>query len=178
MNTVAILRERVQTAHQMLEATMADVQPEHLHWLPPGRANPLGASYAHALLEEDILVHGLLMHQPPLIATTWEGRAGLSEPMPDFAPEQWATYPQWTRRVRVDLDALRQYAQAVHAATDAYLATLDDADLSRTIDLSAIGMGQVSQAWYIGTGIAAHCDMMCGEISCLKGLQGAKGYPF
>ena len=91
---------------------------------------------------------------------------------------QWAEYPGWTRRVRVDLPALRSYAQAVYAATDAYLDTLTDADFARPFDLSALGLGQQTLASALTILVLNHVGTMTGEIACLKGLQGAKGYPF
>ena len=37
---------------------------------------------------------------------------------------------EWARRVRVDLDVLHQYAQAVYSAVDAQLAEISDDDLA------------------------------------------------
>ncbi len=73
---------------------------------------------------------------------------------------------------------MREYAQAVYAATDEYLASLTDEDLGRPVDLSALGLGEMpfSQA-FLG-GILNGTHWHTGEISCLKGLQGQKGYPF
>jgi len=36
----------------------------------------------------------------------------------------------------------------------------------------------VNVAWILNGLIIAHASNICGEISCLKGLQGARGYPF
>ncbi len=44
-------------------------------------------------------------------------------------------------------------------------------------DLSGVGMGQVMLAWILSREVVAHADDITGEISCLKGLQGRKGYP-
>jgi hypothetical protein len=38
-------------------------------------------------------------------------------------------------------------------------------------------MGQVMLAWILSREVVAHADDITGEISCLKGLQGRKGYP-
>ena len=88
-----------------------------------------------------------------------------------------ARWEQWARRIRIDLAALRQYAQAVYAATDQYLASLQEGDLGRTIDLSGAGLSQPSLAWLLSGGVLGHLNNHCGEVSCLKGLQGAQGYP-
>ena len=83
----------------------------------------------------------------------------------------------WSRRVTVDLPALRRYGQAVYAATDEYVASLTPEALARPLDLSALGLGQQS-VMFVLTALLVNASMHCGEISCLKGLQGLKGYPF
>lgn len=173
----ALMREQLAAAHALLEATMSDVTSEQARWIPPGIANPLGATYAHVVCSEDIIVQGLLQATAPLAVTDWASRTGLSEPMPTPGQE-WAQYPAWTRRVQVDLVALKAYAQAVYAATDAYLARLSDADMNRELDLTALGMGHQRLASAFTLLVLNHVGTMTGEIACLKGLQGGKGYPF
>ncbi len=46
------------------------------------------------------------------------------------------------------------------------------------IDMSIIGAGEQTLGWVLGTLLIIHVSWMTGEISCLKGLQGATGYPF
>lgn len=176
MNAVDYIRQEIQAGHWWLEGTMADVTPDQLHWIPPGVANPIGACYAHVAVAEDMVIQGMLRQAAPLSASTWAGKTGLSEPMPTPGPE-WGKYAEWARTVRVDLPALKQYAQAVYAATDQYLASLSDADLDRKIDLSGVGMGEQTAGWVLGLLVVNHIGTETGEISCLKGLQGAKGYP-
>jgi DinB superfamily len=177
MNSISLLQQGVEIAHQFLEGTMADVTEAQLHWSPPGNANALGATYAHVVLSEDMIINGMLQGKPPLFASSWAGKAGVSEPMPQPGPE-WEKYGAWAKNVRVDLAALRAYAQAVYKNTEAYLASLTEGDLDRTVDLSVAGMGQVNVAWILNGLIIAHASNICGEISCLKGIQGARGYPF
>jgi hypothetical protein len=174
---IGLLRRQVQLAHGTLEATMADVTAELAHAVPPGIANPLGATYAHLVCSEDLLVQGMLKQGALLGASTLAGRTGLSEPMPNPGPGQSA-YADWTRRVRVDLPALRAYAQAVYAATDAYLASLHDIDLERPMDLSFVGLGQQTLGVMLSLLVLHHIGTETGEIACLKGLQGVRGYPF
>jgi hypothetical protein len=175
-DAISILRQQFQSAHGWLEATMKDVTPEQARWAPPGRANPLGATFAHILLSEDAMINGMVKGGAPLFATTWAGKTGLSEmPPPPSDAQPWDA---WARRVRIDLPALRQYGQAVYAASDECLASLTPDALTRTVDLSAFGMGQESMANFLGSVAAAHVRDHSGEISCLKGLQGARGFPF
>jgi hypothetical protein len=77
--------------------------------------------------------------------------------------------------VKVDLSALHAYAQAVFAATDEYLASLNDEALDRSMDLGSLG--QFTLGSFLTT-MLANVNWHTGEIACLKGFQGAKGYPF
>jgi hypothetical protein len=174
---VALLRQVVRDARQVLEGTMADVTQAQADYAPPGIANPLGATYAHVMWSEDMVVQGMFRQAPPLFASTWAAKTGLSEPMPGPGPE-WAGYAAWTRRVKIDLPGLRQYAQAVALQTDTWLGSLVDADLDRPMDLSAVGLGQHTWASAIALLLANHLGTETGEISVLKGIQGARGYPF
>src|SRR5689334_9852198 len=151
---------------------MADVTAEQADWAPPGTATPLGASYAHAITSEDLIINGMLRGGTPLFKGQWAGKTGQSVPHPD---SDWSQYAGWVREVRLDLPAARAYAQAVYAATDAYLAGLTSEDLDREVNL--FGMSQ-SVGVALGNFVIGHCHDIMGEISCLKGLQGGRGYPF
>ncbi len=176
MDIVALLRDQLKDAHTLLETVMKDVTPEAAHWIPPGQANPIGATYAHVVMTEDRIINGAIQRGTPLYDSAWAGKTGLSELMP-VRGEAWKDYGPWTRRLQVDLPALRAYAAAVYAASDAYLASLSPADLAQPRDLSGVGMGTVTLAWIISREVVGHADNITGEISCLKGLQGQKGYP-
>ncbi len=144
------------------------------HWPPPGIANPLGATYAHVAVSEDVIVHSILQGGAPLLATTFPGRTGMSEPMPMPGPG-WDDYGAWARRLHVDGQALREYAAAAFAASEAYVGSLTDADIDRQLDLAMLGGTARSLGWMIGRLLIGHTDQVCGEISCLRGLQGLKG---
>lgn len=176
----ALLRELLAGAVRLLEGTMEGVTPEQAHWAPPGTANPIGANYAHVVLVQDGVVNARLRGGQPLFASTWAGKAGVSElpPGPDPKRPGFPDWSGWARRVRIDLPAFRAYAKAVYAASDEYLAKLSDQDLARALDLSAVGIGPTTVKQLVMRGVIGNCLTHAGEISCLKGLQGAKGYPF
>jgi hypothetical protein len=93
----------------------------------------------------------------------------MSEPPPENPP-----WDEWAGRVQVDLPSLRQYAQAVYASTDAYLASLSPADL----DAAFQGFVGLETLGSFLTGLGLHAGWHTGEISAIKGVQGNKGYPF
>jgi hypothetical protein len=112
----------------------------------------------------------VLKGSAPLYATTWTEKTGISEVQP-------LTTTEWAHSVRIELPTTHAYAQAVHTATDAYLATLTDEALARELDLTNFGLGKMTVGTILNRMILGHIDNMCGEISVLKGIQGAKGYP-
>lgn len=149
---------------------MADVTPEQAMWSPPGKANPLGASYAHVAFGEDMLVNLVLRGGATMVADGRETGASERHPPPGV------DYGEWARRVQVDLPVLREYAKAVYQNTADYIDSLSDEDLEHTMELRMMGTQTVG--WVLGNIILWHVNAHCGEISCLKGMQGARGYPF
>src|SRR5260221_9297955 len=120
------LKAALDMAHRTLEGTIGDVTDEIVNKAAPGSANPLGTSYAHAVIAEDAIVHGLLQGQPPLLFGAWAGRTGVDKPMPlpGLAP---GDIGEWYRTAHVDLAACRAYAQAVFAASGSFIDAADDA---------------------------------------------------
>ena len=170
MSQVAALRMAYQTMHEILEGTVADVTADQLSWQPPGAAHTIAANYSHVVFSEDGLIHGMVRGGAPLMATRFAGKTGASE-----LPPQGFEWNDWAARVTVDVPAMREYAGGVYAETDGYLASLSDADLERVIDMGPAGTYPLGRLLTIMMGnVAWHT----GEIACLKGLQGAKGYPF
>ncbi len=170
MNAVELLRKQMRDAHELLESTVGELTPEQLHFTPPGRALPVGAAYAHVIFAEDILVQNSKGEKP---LYERDVLTGASEPHPNFLREDWSVYPAWTQRVRFDLGQLKAYAQQVYANTDAWLATLTEADLDKTDNFL-----QQNLAHLISRALIAHADNLTGEISAIKGVQGLQGYPF
>jgi hypothetical protein len=175
---IKYIRAGVKAAHGVLEGTMADVNETHAHVQPEGTAHSIAAVYAHVIISEDMIVAGMLKHTKPLMATTFAGKIGTSLPHPDMNADWEKNFKIWAKDVKVTLADLRKFAQAVYAATDEYLATLTDEDLEKPLDLSALGMGQVTTGYIWDRFIVGHTDNITGEIAVLKGLQGLKGYPF
>jgi hypothetical protein len=174
MTAIEVYRSLLRTAHEALEGTMAGITPEQATWDPPGSAFSIAANYVHVVGSEDMGIQRFLRARELLATTSWAARTGVSE-MPPLGPG--ADLKTWSRQAKVDLPALQRYGQAVYAATDEYVASLTPEALARPLDLSALGLGQQS-VLFVLTALLINASMHCGEISCLKGLQGLKGYPF
>jgi hypothetical protein len=171
MDALSILREGIQWGHSLVDQVMADVTPEQAHNQPAGSAHSIAAIYAHALLAEDGIVNGMLRGGAPLFAGEWAAACGVPAPTMNLSLD-------WSRGLRVDLEALRRYSQAVSASIEAFLATQTPESLDEVRDLTQVGMGQPTVAWILNVLVAGHLNNMAGELSCLKGLQGLQGYPF
>lgn len=174
MDIVSSNRQLFRDSHCVTEATIDGVDSQQLHWQPTGTAHPLGATYAHIVLGEDMWFKHTVSGQPPLCATTWTGRTGLSA-MPPSPAEGTGDWGVWARSVRVDLPAFREYAKAVYEATDAWLAEQKPEDMDRIIDSGFAGPQTVG--WLCNMA-AIHGSNHTGELSAIKGTQGLRGYPF
>lgn len=167
---VSNLRMLFDMTHSYLEGTLAGLTSEQSTWLPANKPAPIIAQYAHLVASEDWLVYVKARGAAPLMATSYAGRTGFVTPPPPIGWDSWA------RETRIDMAALRDYAQAVYQATDAYLAGISDDELSRPVDMSEVGRGEQSIAVVVGLALLNNA-LHCGEIACLKGLQGLTGYP-
>jgi hypothetical protein len=156
----ALLRWQFALAHRLLDAALEGLSPELAHRRPSGAAVPAGACYAQIVVCEDLSVNGVLAAGTPLALSTRAGRTGLSELPPVGRAGQWRR--AWARRVRLDLAEVQLYAQAVYAATDAYLATLADA---------ALDPAQGGQTARLLSAVLLTLAMRRGEIACLLALE-------
>lgn len=173
MNQVELLRYALGNAFGILGQVTADLTQEQADWQPPGIANPIGGLYWHVASSVDDIVHGWGMGQAPLKDADGWAEKVLTVSVPE--PEHGGDYLTYLRTIRVDLPALHDYTQAVAEATQKWLGTLAPADLERKIETP---VGELSVAEMVETFVIWHINAHCGEISALKGCQGAKGYPF
>lgn len=170
-----VLLEDLADAHQYMKQTMEGVTADVASFQPEGTANPIAGTYAHLVFSEDFFTHMLLQGKQPLFATEWKDKTGASEVQPD----DWVNeYPKWLRRVTIDVEEFAKYADAVAAASEAYVKGADEAELSRELDMSAFGMGKRPVHKVVTGMVIGHIWSIMGEVSVLKGIQGLKGYPF
>lgn len=172
MDAVSLFKTQIGFTHEVVEGTMANVDADVCHKTPGGKAHPIGATYAHIVLSEDFIVNMIIRGQTPLVMGEWAGKAGVSEPPPMPGGDLFG----WANRVKVDVDQLRKYAQAVYASTSEYVSSLSEGDLDRELDVP--GFGKNTLAYYLNVGAVVHPSNHIGEVSAMKGIQGLQGYPF
>ncbi len=177
MNNLAVevLLVQLKAVHSALEQTMDGVTDEVAHFMPPAKANPIAGTYAHLVFSEDLFIHNFLKKTPPLVDSTFKDNTGASE----THPMEWVeAYPKWLKEVKIDVAKFREYAKAVYAESEEYVASLTDEDLEKDVDMSAMGMGNKKKYDFIAGLLSGHAYSIMGEIAVLKGIQGLKGYPF
>jgi|ERR1700681_3302430 len=169
-NALEFLREQVVSAWDWLETTVSDVTGEQANWWPPGSANSIGATYLHVVIYPDVEINRLLYGRVPIIEADWDGDVGQGS---NYDPNR---FDDWVRGVRVQWERLHDYGRSVHAWLVGSLDALTQNDLERPVDMSRSGLGMwQGHDLYVLHGFR-HVYMHGGEIACLKGLQGAKGY--
>jgi hypothetical protein len=173
MNTVELTQYALDNAFGILTQVVADLTQEQADWIPSGCANPIGASYWHAVSGADEVMCRWVLGQEPLHQREgWQARV-LTVSAPE--PEHGGDYLAWMQTIRVDLPALAEYTKATAAALKGWLGSLTPEDLERTVKTP---IGEHNLAQLVETFITWHINAHCGEISALKGCQGARGYPF
>lgn len=172
MKAKDLIKTQIDGAHQIVEGTVADVTDDIAHVPAPGKAHPIGATYAHIVMSEDFIVNMMVRGQQPLLMGEWAGKTGASEPPPPPGPGVY----EWACRLKVDIPQMKQYAQAVYKNTLDYIDSLSDDDLGREMEVP--GFGKNTVGYFMTISSVIHPSNHVGEISALKGIQGLKGYPF
>ena len=171
MDTISLFRQQFKEATALLATVMQGVTHDQAHWKPPGTANPLGATYVHTLMTQDRVANQNIKGGATLISTTWANKTGLSEPPP--MGDQVAAWAQWARLLQVDLEASKAYGEAVAESVDQVLQSLTETELTRTITTP---FGTPTVRFLVTQALVGHTHEHIGEIACLKGLQGGKGF--
>jgi uncharacterized damage-inducible protein DinB len=171
LDAISLLSAQVKEAHQVVSGTIGDLTSEQAHWKPGGSAHSIAPLLIHITAAEDLFLN-MMTGRQPLAMGAFANKTGASEPHPMGA------YGEWAGRVTVDLPEFLEYAKAVFKNTEEYVAGLKPEELDKEMDLSSAGLGKMSLASFITMTSVIHPSNHIGEISCMKGQQGGKGYPF
>ena len=170
VSALDFLRQEIPTAWEWLDTIVSDVTEVQANWWPPGIANSIGTTYLHVVINPDVEIHHLLFGDDPIVESHWlsDVRQTIS-----YDPER---FDDWKRGVQVPWERLHEYGLAVQAWLVGSLQTLAEEDLARPVDMSRVDLGMWSGWDLYALHGWRHVYMHGGEIACLKGLQGAKGY--
>ncbi len=181
MITRDLQRQLLAQAHTYLEIRIG-LCPEALLFesTPGATIAPIGAIYAHAVVNEDSYVQRELQASTPLYERPqWASKLAF--------PPRVALDADWPARFRTDLPLFRQYARAVYDASDAYLAGLTELDSEREVPkhlvflrdgAPAVERRPVPLAFDFADMVTLHIVEHAGEISALLGVKGLKGSPW
>jgi hypothetical protein len=171
MNAIDLLKYAVGNAFGILGQVTADLTQEQADWVPPGIANPIGATCWHTVSGADLIVHKWCAGQAPIFESAdWREKVLLAT-----GPEPEGETREHLLSIQVDLPALHAYTEAVAEAVQAWLSTQSPEDLDRKIETP---YGEYNLGGLLELFVLWHINAHCGEIAALKGCQGAKGYPF
>lgn len=171
MNAQQAVRSQLQFWHGTLDQVLSDCTPEAFNNpVPGGKISQIGAIYAHAVLSEDAIVHGLLQGKPLIFQTGgWEPKTGVT-----FDGRPMLT-PEWASSLKFDMKPFQDYSHEVYKAVDDYLAQLPDGEMDRKTQGP---LGETTVGFMVTNILGTHTIGHTGEIAALKGVQGMKGLPF
>ncbi len=169
MDVKQYIRTQFAACRRVVDAVTADLTDEMTGWMPPGNANPIGATLVHLINAEDSFVQKSFQGKPLIWDSgAWGERMGLG-----MLPGRGGGWDE-ARGKQLCVESLLAYQQAVRAETDAYLANLTPAELCREVDFA----GRQRPVGDVLALLVAHTAHHAGDISAIKGVQGAKGLPF
>lgn len=168
MDERELLRSQYAFAQDNLEAAIDRCSPELLTRTIEGSlTNPIGATYAHTVMTQDlVLVRGVMGREPVYLASGVGERVGFE------LPESPVISQDYTTSLSFELGPLREYAAAVRAAVDGYLEAAPDEDLQAEMPF---GPTPRTKLWVFGTLGVWHVATHQGEIAALMGLEGVQG---
>ncbi|MDE2670334.1 MAG: DinB family protein [Chloroflexota bacterium] len=168
MDARELLRSQYAFSQDNLEAAIERCSPELLTKTIEGSlTNPIGATYAHTVITQDLVLVRGLMGQEPVYHTS-----GIGERVGFELPESPVISQDYTTGLSFELAPLREYAAAVRAAVDCYLESASDEDLLAEVPFGPNPRSKLSVFATLGVWhVASHQ----GEIAALMGLEGEKG---
>lgn len=122
------LRRRMRALHSLYEDALATMELEHVNHFEREGVLPIAFSLFHItnMIDASFMV---MTGAPPLWDEEHERAVGMS--IPDHGKHR--TVDEMVAQRIGDLDAFKDYQRAVFARTEAWLATLDPAELTRVV---------------------------------------------
>jgi uncharacterized damage-inducible protein DinB len=172
MGTLDFLRTSTKKLHNDFRDAIKDLKEEQLHFRPLGKGNHIAFTLWHLVRTEDSVINFFLQKKAPVWNTEgWDKKFGMD-------PRAQGTGMTAEQAAAVQIQSLpdfSKYMENVFKASEAYLATLKEADLDRVEEFQFLG--KMSYGQVIGGVILNHGSQHLAEIWYVKGLQGLKGSP-
>lgn len=171
MQAIDVIRRMLQQAHGIIEYAIDGLTEEQLHRRFPGATiQAAGPIYVHVVTNEDSFINAKLRGGATLYhGEGWADRIGID------TGSSWLT-DEWAAALDLrDFGVFREYAQAVYAASDAFLSSLTADDLEI---VTTAGPNMVSIGDFLGTIVVTHAMVHGAELSAIKGMLGLKGAPY
>ncbi len=168
MDERELLRSQYAFAQDNLEGTIRRCPPELLTKTIEGsRTNPIGATYAHTVITQDlVLVRGLMGRNPVYHESGVGARVGFELPQSPVISRDYTT------NFRFELEPLHEYAAAMRATIDGYLESAPEVELQAEVPF---GPQPRTRLWVFGALGVWHIASHQGEIAALLGLEGVQG---
>ena len=172
MGTLDFLRTSTKKLHNDFRDAIKDLKEEQLHFRPLGKGNHIAFALWHLVRTEDSVINFFLQKKAPVWnAEGWDKKFGM-----DPKAQGTGMTAEQAAAVRIQsLPDFLKYMENVFKASEAYLATLKEADLDRVEEFQFLGKMSFGQV--IGGVILQHGSEHLGEIRYVKGLLGLKGSP-
>jgi len=167
VDATELLREQFASVRRFVDGILERLTDDHLNWLPPGTANPIGVSWFHLLTVEDSFIQRTIQGKPRLWdSQEWTEKTGIH---PQAGGETWDRIKQ----TQFTVAPLQAYGDVVRGATEAYLSMVTADQLARVVTVNNMEMS-VSR---LLTMMVCHAAGHAGDIAAIKGIQGLKGLP-
>jgi len=166
---IDFIRETIHPQHERWDGAVSDLSPEQIHY-HPGVGNHIGFIVWHYVRTEDNVVQFVFQNRQPPV---WlQGGYDQAFGLPRTA--QGTGMPA-EEAARLRLPAAEQwmpYQRAVWQATDAWLASVTEADLQRPVLIRPFGEIPILTA--LRQILISHGYMHLGQVYHLRTLQGLK----
>lgn len=165
MDTVDYITNSLSFAHRAL-ADARNGTPEQLHFVPQNGSHSIAWCLWHTARVEDLIINARSRRAPQVWNERWAERTGLP-----FDGMGTGMSDEEAIRVTIkDMDAFREYQEAVWKQTEEYLNSITADELQREIPTRDGGSETVGQG--ISLHMLGHFNGHRGEINMLRGMQG------
>lgn len=175
------LRKNLDFWHWYPRLLCDGLSEEQLHWQHEGHPNHITYILWHAYRSEDDIIHGLLMGRPGVFyRDAWAER--LPVKVTGDTPFGNGLSREQIAEVRLPLDTILEYAEAVRASIQDYADSLTDKQASELVQLPFFkevypGYDAMTRADVLNFFCIGHTAEHLGEVQFVKGLMGMKGAP-